>query len=233
MTTGVYNKQKEVFFAILRVNFYMLSRIEETAEEVKLPRIKKPKSRRKTTRVEEKTFRVENNASPTLQRGPKTNELANVRCMECHCVGTVMKTKDGIVLSPNKVKKTLLELGGGFFTPNIKKVKPISTLKFANRKAKSFVEGCNQVVDNEDDGRNDGFLQRSINRIQKFREQLASGINAIRGEKKMELVKMMKDLAREKTKTPAGEVPEQFTGFLSDEFEEDKFWKSNMRFAPQ
>ncbi|CAG5076395.1 Oidioi.mRNA.OKI2018_I69.PAR.g8451.t1.cds [Oikopleura dioica] len=55
----------------------------------------------------------------TAQKGPKSNELANVRCLECHAVGTVMKTIDGIVLFPNKVKKTLLELGGGILMPNI------------------------------------------------------------------------------------------------------------------
>ncbi|CAG5081852.1 Oidioi.mRNA.OKI2018_I69.PAR.g9976.t1.cds [Oikopleura dioica] len=165
----------------------------------------------------------------TVQKGPKSNELANVRCLECHAVGTVMKTIDGIVLFPNKVKKTLLELGGGILMPNIKKVKP--TVKIANNKAKKFVEGFNQVEDNEEDGENDGFLQRSIKSFRKLRTKFASGIKNTKGEKKFELVKMMERLEKEKTKTPAKDVPERFTGFFSDEFEKDNFWKSKKRFS--
>ncbi|CAG5108004.1 Oidioi.mRNA.OKI2018_I69.chr1.g3592.t1.cds [Oikopleura dioica] len=162
----------------------------------------------------------------TAQKGPKSNELANVRCLECHAVGTVMKTIHGIVLFPNKVKKTLLELGGGILMPNIKKVKP--TVKIANKKAKKFVEGFNQLEDNKEDEENDGLFQRSVKRVQNFRARFASGVKNAKGEKKFELVKMIE---REKTKTPAKDVPERFTGFFSDEFEKDNFWKSKKRFS--
>ena len=51
-----------------------------------------------------------------------------------------------------------------------------------------------------------------------------------RGEKTMKLVQMME---REKTKVPVKDVPDQFTGFFSDEFEKDNFWTSKKRFALQ
>ena len=217
----------------------MKSRIEEEirpVEETSPPKIKKPKGRRKKkTPVGEEIAPVETDAPQSEavvnnppQKRAKSNELANVKCLECHCVGTVMKTIDGIVLFPNKVKKTLLELGGGILMPNIKKVKP--TVKIANNRAKKFMEGFNQVDDNEEDGENDGFFRRSYNRIQKFRNSVARGMENSRGEKKMKLVEMIE---REKTKTPAKDVPEQFTGFFSDEFEKDNFWKSKKRFALQ
>ena len=136
-----------------------------------------------------------------------------------------------MVLFPNKVKKTLLELGGGILIPNIKKVKP--TVKIANSKAKKFVEGFNQVEDNEEDGENDGFFQRSVKSIRNLREKFASGVKNAKGEKKFELVKMMERLEKEKTRTPAKDVPERFTGFFSDEFEKDNFWKSKKRFSLQ
>ena len=217
----------------------MKSRIEEEirpVEETPPPKIKKPKGRRKKkTPVGEEIAPIEIDApqneamvkDPPQERA-KSNELANVKCLECHCVGTVMKTIDGFVLFPNKVKKTLLELGGGFFMPKIKYVKP--TVKIANNKAKKFVEGFNQIRDNEEKGENDGFFQRLLKRIQKFRNSVARGMENSRGEKKIKLVKMIE---REKTKTPAKDVPEQFTGFFSDEFEKDNFWKSKKRFALQ
>ena len=138
--------------------------------------------------------------------------------MECHCVGTVMKTIDGMVLFSKKVKKTLLELGGGIFMPNIKKVKP--TVKIANKNAKQFVEGFNQVEDNENVGR---FLQ-------KIRKRFDRGVQMTKSENQLELVNM---IDRRRTKTPAKDVPERFTGFFSDEFEKDNFWKSKKRFALQ
>ena len=218
--------------------FEMKSRIEEEirpVEETLPPKIKKPKGRRKKkTPVDEEIAPIETDEAmvkDSPQERPKSNELANVRCLECHCVGTVMKTIDGIVFFPNKVKKTLLELGGGFFQPKIKYVKP--TVKIANNKAKKFVEGFNKVDENEEDGANDGFFERSIKRIQKFKERFTSGIVSARGEKRMELVEMMERLEREKTKTPAKDVPERFTGFFSDEFEMDNFWKSKKRFSLQ
>ena len=222
----------------------MKSRIEEEirpVEKTPPPKIKKPKGRRKKkTPAGEEIAPVETDApqneavvnNPPQERA-KLNELSNVKCLECHCVGTVMKTIDGIVLFPNKVKKTLLELGGGFFGPHIRKAKPVETVKGANQMAKKFVEGFNQAENNEDDGANDGFFRRSIQRIQKFRKRFTSGVVNARGEKKMELVKMMERLEKEKTKTPAKDVPERFTGFFSDEFEEDNFWKSKKRFSLQ
>ena len=128
----------------------------------------------------------------------------------------------------NKVKKTLLELGGGFFQPKIKYVKP--TVKIANNRAKKFIEGFIEVENNEDNGENDGFFQRSI---KNFIERFASGVKNAKVEKKMKLGMMMERLAREKTKTPAKDVPERFTGFFSDEFEKDNFWKSKKRFSIQ
>ena len=220
----------------------MKSRIEEEISPVKEtppPKIKKPKGRRKKkTPVGEEIapFEIDAPQNEAMVKDPpqeraKSNELANVKCLECHCVGTVMKTNDGIVLFPNKVKKTLVELEGGFFMPKIKYVKP--TVKIANNKAKKFVEGFKQVEDNEEDGENDGFFERSMRSVQKFRERFVSGFNNARGEKRMELVKMMERLQKEKTKTPAKDVPERFTGFFSDEFEEDNFWKSKKRFSLQ
>ena len=217
-------------------------RIEEEirpVEETPPPRIKKPKGRRKKKTPVEKEVVPDETEVPTKdavendppQERPKSNELANVRCLECHCVGTVMKTIDGIVLFPNKVKKTLLELGGGILMPNIKKVKP--TVKIANNRAKKFVEGFNKLEDNEEDRDNDGFFQRSIKTVRKFRERFASGVNNARGEKRMEVVKIMERLEREKTKTQAKDVPERFIGFFSDEFEKDNFWKSKKRFSLQ
>lgn len=159
----------------------------------------------------------------------KTDELGDVKCLECHCVGTVMKTIDGLVLLPENVKKTLLELGKGNLMPQIHKAKP--TVSIANQKLKKFVEGFNEHVGaNMDDDENGGFFQRSINRIRKFRERFARGVENAQGDKTMELVKTMK---RAKTKTSAEDVPERFRGFLSDEFENDKFWKSNKRLSLQ
>ena len=208
-------------------------------EETPPPKIKKPKGRqKKRIPVDEEiapfeTNHPQNEASvkDQPQKRPKSNELANVRCLECHCVGTVMKTIDGIVLFPNTVKKTLLELGGGFFMPKIKYVKP--TVNIANTKAKKFVEGFNRVEDNEEDGENDGFFERSIKSVQKFRDRFIGGLSNARSENRMELVKMMDRLEREKTKLPANDVPERFTGFFSDEFEKDNFWKSKKRFSLQ
>ena len=219
----------------------MKSRIEEEirpVEETPPLKIKKPRGRRRKRntvhdRVAYNETDAENeameNGSP--QERPKSNELANVKCLECHCVGTVMKTIDGIVLFPNKVKKTLLELGGGIFMPNIKKVKP--TVKIANNKAKKLVEGFNQADDTENDGANDGFLRRSIKQIQKFRERFTSGVENARGEERMEIMKVMERFEREKTKIAAKDVPERFTGLFSDEFEKDTFWKSKKRFSLQ
>ena len=121
---------------------------------------------------------LENDASQNVvgesdppRKKMKSNELANVRCLECHCLGTVMKTMDGIVLFPNKVKKTLLELGGGIFLPNIKKVKP--TVKIANSKVKEFVKGFNNY--SKDDGKNHGYFQKSLNYLHEFRAWLDNG----------------------------------------------------------
>ena len=125
-----------------------------------------------------------------------TNPLANVKCMECHCVGTVMKTKEGVVLFPNTVKKTLLELSAGVLMPTINKVKP--TVNIANQKAKDFVR------------------------------KFSKGKESSKGEKKMSVAKMM---IEEQTKTRV--PPDKFRGFLSDEFENDIFWKSNKRLAAQ
>ena len=208
--------------------FEMKSRIEEEirpVEETPPPKIKKPKGRRKKKNVDEeiapiKTEAVQNEAveNDPPQERPTSKELANIKCLECHCVGTVMKTIDGIVLFPNKVKKTLLELGGGILMPNIRKVKP--TVKIANNKAEKFVEGFNRVEDNEDAG---GFLQT-------FRKRFDRGVQMTKSHKKLELVNM---IDRRRTKTPAKDVPERFTGFFSDEFEKDFFWKSKKRFALQ
>ena len=161
-----------------------------------------------------------------LPKRPKKEPLANVKCLECHCVGTVMKTQGEVVLRPNTVKKTLLDLGGGLFMPNINKMKP--TVKIFNQKAKDFVEGFNQAVEaDEEDRGNDGFVKKSIKRAQTFWEKLERGIENTRPEKKMKLAEMIR---RELVKTPA---PEKFTGWLSDEFEKHAFWKSKKRFSLQ
>ena len=171
------------------------------------------------------------NESP--QKKKKLNKLANVKCLECHCTGTVMQTIDGIVLFPNKVKKTLLELGGGMFMPKLRKIKPVKTVQTANQKARKFVKGFNEAKETEDDGGSGGLLQSSLRKVDRFRERVAKGLDNARDEKRMELVKVMERLHRKKTKTPAREVPERFTGFFSDEFEKDNFWKSNKRFSLQ
>ena len=64
----------------------------------------------------------------------------------------------------------------------------------------------------------------------KLRKKLAKGIESAQDEKKLEVVKMAEQLKREKTKASA---PDQFTGFFSDEFETDNFWKSKKRFSLQ
>ena len=163
----------------------------------------------------------------TIQmEGAEANSLAHVKCLECHCVGTVMKTEDEVVLRPNIVKKTLLDLGGGLFMPNINKVKP--TVKIINQKAKDFVEGFNETIDSGEENReNNGFFQRSTKRVRTFRAKFARGIEQARPEKKMKLAKMIQ---AEMVKTPA---PEKFTGWFSDEFEEHAFWKSKKRFSLQ
>ena len=171
--------------------------------------------------------RIEEEIRPPPKRA-KWMELANVKCMECHCEGSVMKTIDGIVLYPNKVKKTLLELGGGIFLPNIKKAVP--TVKIANSKAKKFIEGFNQVESDEEEGENSGCFRKPMNGLRIFRDGVTRGIENARGEKKMTLVEMME---REKRKTRAKDVPDRFTGFFSDEFEKDNFWKSKKRFSLQ
>ena len=193
----------------------MRSRIEEEivpVEEGQVPEIKKHAT---LDPIPEK-----NSLRP---KRPKKEPLANVKCLECHCVGTVMKTKDEVVLRPNIVKKTLLDLGGGFFMPNINKVKP--TVKIVNQKAKDFVEGFNQTVEAAEENR--GLFQRSIKRVQTFRRKFDRGIENARPEKKMKLAKMIQ---AEMVKTPA---PEKFIGWFSDEFEKHSFWKSKKRFRPQ
>ena len=181
----------------------------------------KPKGRRKSTFVVEDAVQENEISGKEVAEGCSSQErqaksrLANVKCLECHCVGTVMNTIDGIVLFPNKVKKTLLELGGGMFMPRIKFVKP--TVKIANNKVQKFMEG---------------FSKTEVNGgcFGKLRKKLAKGIESAQDEKKLEVVKMAEQLKREKTKTSA---PDQFTGFFSDEFETDNFWKSKKRFSLQ
>ena len=154
----------------------MRSRTEEEVrpvEQTQQIKIKKPKDRnKKTPLVEEKIPENSPMKKASAPKGLKTNELANVKCMECHCIGTVMKKFDEIVLFPNKVKRTLLELGGGILMPNIK--------------AKKFVEGFNQVEDKEESGASKGFFQ-------KLRERFASGAKNARVEKRMEVVKSTKE----------------------------------------
>ena len=222
----------------------MKSKIKEEIrpfDEARPQKIKTPKGRRrkKNPFLEEKVPN-ENDAAlsdakrtVSFQKRPETNELANVKCMECNCVGTVMKSIDGIVLFPNKVKKTLLDLGGGLFMPNLRKMKPVETLSFASKRVQKFVDGFTQVVDNEEDEGRDSLFKRSLGKTQKLRERFVRGIENAKNEKRMEIVRMMEVLDREKTKTPAKDVPERFTGFFSDEFEEDKFWKSKKRFSLQ
>ncbi|CAG5104897.1 Oidioi.mRNA.OKI2018_I69.chr1.g1649.t1.cds [Oikopleura dioica] len=167
----------------------------------------------------------------SLEKRAKGEPLANVKCLECHCVGTVMKAKDQVVLRPNTVKKTLIDLGGGFFMPNIDKVKP--TVKTASQKAKKFIEGFKNIENDNDDGSENGFFKRSIKEIEKFRERFARGVENARSEKETELMNIMEGLEREETKTPPQDNPCRFTGFFSDEFEGDNFWKSKKRFAFQ
>lgn len=156
-------------------------------------------------------------------RKSKTGPLANVKCLECHCVGTVMKRKDEVVLRPNTVKKTLFDLGGGFFMPKVNKVKP--TVKIVNKKAKEFVEGFNRTVENVENDR--GIFKRSSKRVRTFREKITRGMENTRPRKKMKLPKMIQ---AEMVKTPA---PDKFIGWFSDEFEEHAFWKSKKRFSLQ
>lgn len=212
---------------------------EETLPMDKPPKLKKPKPQRENITPVEDEKRLTGKSSTLIEaagkdsadEGPKTNQLANVKCLECNCVGTVMKKGEEIVLFPNKVKKTLLDLGGGFFMPKIKHVKP--TIKNANQMAQDFYKGFNEIVENETDDRTAGFFQRSIKRIRIFRERFARGIDNARVEKKLKIVKMMEQLDRERTKTPARDVPDKFTGLFSDEFEEDNIWKSKKRFSLQ
>ena len=196
----------------------MRSRIEEDIipiEEGTPPEMKK--------RNNQVSIREESEPPPVV---PKREPLENVKCLECHCFGTVMRTKEEVVLRPNTVKNTLVDLGGGLFMPNINKVKP--TVKIVNQKAKDFVEGFNETVDNsEDDRGNDGFFPQLTKRIRTFREKFARGIEHARSEKKMKLAKMIQ---AEMVKTPA---PEKFTGWFSDEFEKHPFWKSKKRISLQ
>lgn len=196
----------------------MGSRIEEETVPNQEGTFSKMKNRSNQIVIKEKIEPV----LKTRRRDP----LANVKCLECHCVGTIMKTQDGAVLRPNTVKKTLLDFGGGFFMPNIHKVKP--TVKIVNQKAKDFVEGFNQTVDaGEEDQGNNGIFQRSTKRIRSLRDKFARGIENAQPERRMKLAKMMQ---REMVKTPA---PEKFTGWFSDEFEQHAFWKSKKRFSFQ
>ena len=92
----------------------MKSTIEEEicpVERTSPPKIKKPKGRRKkkTPDFDGEIAQVETVAPPNdnvekdpPEERPKSKELTNVKCMECHCVGTVMKTIDGLVLFPKK-----------------------------------------------------------------------------------------------------------------------------------
>ena len=162
------------------------------------------------------------------QKSRHLKELTNVKCLECHCIGKVMKTIDGIVLFPNKVKKTLLELGGGIIMPNINKVVP--TVKIANNTMKKFSKGFNSVSDNENNKEYNGYFGRITEQVGEFRKKIARGFENAKGQKQMKLLKMIE---REKTKTPAKDVPERFTGLFSDEFETDNFWKSKKRFSLQ
>ena len=202
--------------------------------EAKPPEIEKPVDK-STNRdiLQDENGQKEDEKDDSKRKTPKINALANVKCYECHCVGTVMKKDEEVVLYPNKRKKTLLDLGGGFFMPRIKYVKP--TVKIANQRAKKFVEGFNQIEDEvgAQSDNNDGCFRIGFKKFQKFKERIFRGFENARGEQKMKIVEMMEQLDREHTKTPAEQIPERFTSFFSDEFEEDNIWKSKKRFALQ
>ena len=74
------------------------------------------------------------------------------------------------------------------------------------------------------------YSRKSIKRLKKLREKFSRGAESAKDEKGMEIVKMME---HEQSKTPAPNVPKKFTGWFSDEFETDDFWKSKRRFSLQ
>ncbi|CAG5108048.1 Oidioi.mRNA.OKI2018_I69.chr1.g3612.t1.cds [Oikopleura dioica] len=145
-----------------------------------------------------------------------------VKCLECHCVGTVMNTSKGVVLLPSTVKKTLIVLGGGML-PKLKKVEP--TMRSAFEQAKDFAEGFNQTIESEEDEINGGFIQRTSRQFNKIRSRFEKGKKNVRNKNRMTLAEK---IALDNRKTPA---PKQFTGLFSDEYEKEDFWKSWKRFS--
>ena len=156
----------------------------------------------------------------------KDETLQKIKCLECHCVGAVMKTAEGLVLSPDTVKKTLLELDGGVFIPSLKKLEP--SMKNAFQRAKDFKKGFNESgKNNQDDDIETGFIEKTGRRIQSIKERINRGIKNARDAKKMNIGKVIE---RENKKSAA---PEKFKGLFSDEYQEERFWKSWKRFARQ
>lgn len=69
----------------------------------------------------------------------KRETLMNVKCLECHCIGTVMKMKQKVVLRPNTAKETLFNLDGAFFMPKSNNFKvPIVEKKEGSRPEKKL-----------------------------------------------------------------------------------------------
>ena len=175
-------------------------------------------------------LKIEEEILPTDREPPPDTSLKNmmplVKCLECHCIGKIMNTSEGVVLRPDKVKKTLVDLGGGLLLPNLRKIEP--TVKSAFELAKDFLDGFNQATDSKRaDGDEKDFIKETKKRIEKIGTRFAKGIENAKGERKMKLPEMM---MRETTKTQA---PKKFTGFLSDEFERDIYWKSKKRLSFQ
>lgn len=197
---------------------------DKMEEEITVNIEKSKDGLREKSLVEEIIVAEKEPKSKENSKSLKINQLANVKCLECHCTGTVMKTIDGMVLFPHDVKKTLLELERGMLMPDLKKAKP--TLEIANQKVKKFVEGFNELGNEQDDG-SFKLLPKKIHNLKK---KISRGIENAKNEKGTEIVKIFE---KENSKTPSRYRPEKYRGWFSDEFEPDKFWKSNKRLSLQ
>ena len=160
---------------------------------------------------EEKSVSAKNEIPPDRpRRESKTlTMLANVKCLECHCVGTIMNSEKGLVLHPRMVKKTLLEHKKGI-SGNLKKFEP--TMKSAFEKGKDFVDGHFQ-------GDRTSWKKKGRRFTDSFKKYPGS-VDENRAWKRT-------------TKTPKRQRPDLFTGWFSDEFEKDDFWKSKKRISLQ
>ena len=73
----------------------------------------------------------------------ESHSLAGVKCLECHCIGTIMKSENEVFLRPDIVRKTLPGLKKGMIR-NLHRIPP--TMKSAFEEVRTEVSKLNSFV---------------------------------------------------------------------------------------